>query len=310
MKLAGFPESRLADLRAEWAWESLTLEKERDVPVFSDWVRQRIAQPFRITPRTLSRAGQHHGPDFILSSAYGLWPEAIEAATETRSSHDDFLCCLAHAWLRAAKSDSGKHFLRFMQHVSSRTGNHDIPLWESHARAAYATKIEAEGASRLVMMAKAIRDIAARENQETQIRVLAEEIRSQSPHLRITVLSEAARLEMCSDEILNAYASLLKSCTAYNSGEPWHYHLSRHLRHAVGSAIPLSDEDARTRKKIVENLGERWLRHIPADWENMLDGRAMSPGMARRWVLEVSSGERRPPLDTLLDYGLWLAERR
>jgi hypothetical protein len=337
LALHAIKPQRLKSLHEEWALD-VVMDKKSSVDghekgLFLSWLKGRLKTPFYIPRHKISRVRQSWGEEMAIRAEILFWPSAQAWARQFRRHHgEDYAVCLAHAWLHGAMNDPGKHFVRHssacahliasgctdfaewtsptdVQNISFPIGSKIVSAWERQADEMYGSKI-LQDKKRLTSLAEACRNAGEVEDMKLETQERADSILREAPHMRITSLSAAVNAGLSSDDVLNALATFIASPPQKTGGMPWHYLLSRTYPNFIGSAQPLDDSEKTRRLNEISSLDTTWVEGIPEDWKGMLDGRAASPHICSVWVQDVVEGRRNPPLDLLLDYGLWLAERR
>ena len=333
---AGMGADSLKKFHKEWSLDCIFTDgpiavrpRYPSLPAFPVWLNERLDNPYSVPLVKTGAAKTKFGASLAMDGLLLHWPQTISWAKHFRLHGNDTDACLSHAWLKASFSDPGKYFMRMMEAlVSTEAGSVNIPYSsspENHtnipegfrplclicADREFSVHIQRQGSSRTASMAESVRIAAAQEAVREGGRILRKKIEECNPHYRITVLSAACESGMVSDEILSAYHALLRESETGNLPEVQSYVLlSGFLGRYVGTAVELSSEDREIRKKVISNIDITWLSEIPKDWHLMMDGRGGSPLTVRKWTGEIETEARRPPLHPLLDYGLWLAERR
>lgn len=328
----------LPRLQREWSMDCLLLDGpsvprpvHSNMPSFSTWMEERVLTPYAVSRTKLATAGHLYGEDVAMGAMIVAWPSEVALAEVWRRLAGDVECCLAHAWLRSSAKDPGNAFLDFVEamcheprvgalrghgfprDLEAMTTLPDVgrPIFLRIAEVEFLKTLINRPPAQIAVMAERIRAIAAEEIQADSNRDEARKVAALCPHYRISVLAQAADVGAVSDEVLAALDYVLERVRAgERHGVPWHVVLSNRVPRHLGSAVNITDDEALQRRSVVSRLGHEWLGALPEDWTGWHDGRACGPVMAGQWVSEVTEGKRRPPLDPVLDYGVWLAERR
>ena len=335
----GRPVDSLARFCREWSLDRAVVDGMKDkgayssVPTFPRWLRERLENPYLVPLSRLVVARRRYGVDMALDGLVLRWPQEVAWASLCRLIGDPLGICLAHAWLKSARVDPGKGYMGLLRALSDASdaaylSSHQrampparilslhtmpddfVPTWRRMADMDYAKDIRRQGEVRVTALAARIQETAVREERQRLGMEAGARLEVERPHMRISLLSAAAEIGMVSDETLAAFHGLLEATRTGNVHGLAHHALAQSLSRYLATAPALSDEERAARMHVVSSLGPSWLKGIPSDWATMMDGKGASPSTAGVWASEIEGGRRRPPLDPLLDYGLWLAERR
>ncbi len=283
--LLGEDAARYDTLLREWLWEREASASRRTgvrpPSGFRSWTEARLRHPLSLPPMALFRDAREVGPEGA-RRALGCWREAVDRAErDAMGEGGDPPDSAAGAWLALVRRDPGQAFVSF-----ARLADCTSP---------WGALVGRDGAAAARAMED--RDTVSWTRWHAFVR--------SSPHLRVCVLAAAALEGVTSDRVLWAARRVLSG--SGQSTPSWR-------AVADGLCSPLADMPTFGANEEEQRLGA--IREFaaqpnrsPADWTGLFDGRAGAAAEMSAWLRAVETGRRRPPLDGLLDYGIWLIER-
>lgn len=297
---------------------------------FLGWLEERVRDPYHLSHRALSGARQKVGPDHALILFSVRWSQEVAWARRMRGSEHDRTACLAGLWLAAA----GREPLRIfgsvvdcygpaLEDITYRDGGlHDLtatmiengslqsppwtPLWQRSAEALFGATLAGDPA-RVRTAARQVRAKAAADHLAAECDRRVTALRRSRPSLSPSVLMSLTRRGLSSDDVVAAEQAFLDQVgsgqiTCERGSDGTGEFLAFAVRWADAVAAP-DGAEALARRSAVAALSLAWARRLPEAWKVI---GCADPDRLRSWCRAIMEGERTPPLDPMLDYGVWL----
>lgn len=300
------------------------------------WLDRRLNDPFHVTLRAHDAVRAEFGDELALLFSEIRWTQEIAWAKRMRGSDNDRIVMLAELCLKAARRDPAKMFrelvwvyvneaamdIAYKESPFHMLEERDIlngtveddhwrPLWLRFAEKAFGKSISAMSRAQMTAVTEKIRESEWKERTARIRYGQADKLRSQRPCLMNAVLTMAIEQGLSSDDVVFAekeFIALVEKgeIDLSNSPQPaWRLFMNQLSGWAETAPSPAEDE-RRLRLATVRNLSPAWSDTLPENF--LVLGGDDQVNVIEWYEAIVETGERMPPLDPVVDYGMYLLE--